>query len=46
MVSLAVRRGYIGANPISDVERVSDASREVWRFLTEEEVDALLGVKL
>ncbi|HEX2995895.1 MAG TPA: tyrosine-type recombinase/integrase, partial [Anaerolineales bacterium] len=43
-VALAVRRGYIGANPISEVERVSDPSPETWRFLTEEEVDSLLGV--
>jgi integrase len=43
-VTLAVRRGYIAANPIGEVERVSDPSPETWRFLTEEEVDSLLGV--
>lgn len=43
-VTLSVRRGYIGSNPIAEVERVSDPSPEVWRFLTEEEVDSLLGV--
>jgi integrase len=41
---LAVRRGYIAHNPVAEVERVSDPSPEVWRFLNEEEVDALLGV--
>jgi integrase len=42
--ALAVRRGYIAKNPIGDVSRLSDPSREKARFLTAEEAERLLVV--
>lgn len=40
----AVRADKIGRNPLAGIPRVSDEQREVWRFLSEEEIARLYGV--
>lgn len=40
----AVRANRIAHNPLDAIECLSDARPPVWRFLSEDELDALLGV--
>lgn len=41
----AVRNGMLAKNPLEGLERLSDReARDVWRYLTLDEIDALLGV--
>jgi len=43
-IAKAVERGKLSKNPLENMERLSDARREVWRWLKDDEIRALLGV--
>jgi len=43
-INQAVRSGKVSVNPLENIGNLSDSRREVWRWLSQEEVAALLGV--
>lgn len=43
-IAKAVKDGKLAKNPLENMECLSDARREVWRWLRDDEISALLGV--
>ena len=43
-IDRAIKDGKLSKNPLENLERLSDARRDVWRWLRDKEINALLGV--